>query len=148
MSKTQNLHYFELKIVIHFTFLISLLQLSDCDQTEVAQMKKAIAQFTSDEIKFAMIIVKKRIATRLFAKSQNGYFNPRPGTVVDTEITRPRFYDFFLVSQSARQGTVSPVHYNVINNNTSYGPVILQKLTYSLCHLYYNWPVSCCFNGT
>ena len=49
-------------------------------------------------------------------------------------------YDFFLVSQSVRQGTVNPTSYNVIMDNSGLTPDHLQKLTYKLCHLYYNWP--------
>ena len=49
-------------------------------------------------------------------------------------------YDFFLVSQSVRQGTVCPTSYNVIKDNSGLQPNHLQKLTYKLCHLYYNWP--------
>lgn len=51
-------------------------------------------------------------------------------------------YDFFLVSQSVRQGTVSPTHYNVIEDSSGLTPDHFQRLTYKLTHLYYNWPVS------
>jgi hypothetical protein len=51
-------------------------------------------------------------------------------------------YDFFLVSQSVRQGTVSPTSYNVISDNLGLGPDKLQRLTYKLTHLYFNWSVS------
>ena len=51
-------------------------------------------------------------------------------------------YDFFLVSQSVRQGTVTPTHFNVICDTTGLRPDHMQRLTYKLCHLYYNWPVS------
>ncbi len=50
-------------------------------------------------------------------------------------------YDFFLVSQSVRQGTVTPTHFNVIYDTTGLKPDHIQRLTYKLCHLYYNWPV-------
>ena len=50
-------------------------------------------------------------------------------------------YDFFLVSQSVRQGTVAPTHYNVIHDTTQLKPDHMQRLAYKLCHLYYNWPV-------
>ena len=33
------------------------------------------------------------------------------GTVVDDVVTLPERYDFFLVSQSVRQGTVNPTSY-------------------------------------
>ena len=59
-------------------------------------------------------------------------------------ILRPTFYryDFFLVSQSVRQGTVSPTHYNVIWDTWDLGPEKMQRLSYKMTHLYYNWPVS------
>ena len=54
-------------------------------------------------------------------------------------------YDFYLVSQSVRQGTVNPTSYNVIHDSTGADgkgllPGHMQALTYKLCHLYYNWP--------
>jgi len=57
-------------------------------------------------------------------------------------------YDFYLVSQHVTKGTVTPTHYNVIidtlNETTvaNITPAILQKLTYKLTHMYYNWSVS------
>lgn len=50
-------------------------------------------------------------------------------------------YDYFIVSQSVRQGTVTPTHFNVICDSTGLMPDHMQRLTYKLCHLYYNWPV-------
>lgn len=45
--------------------------------------------------KFAVIIVKKRISARLFHRGNDGNLaNPPPGTVVDTAITRPQWYEF------------------------------------------------------
>lgn len=54
-------------------------------------------------------------------------------------------YDFFLVSQSVRQGTVTPTHYNVIWDTTGLKPDHMQRLAYKMCHLYYNWPVNMCY---
>ena len=64
--------------------------------------------------------------------------NPQPGTVVDSDIVHPTWYDFFLVSQSVKQGTVTPSHYHVIADNTGLTPDQMQVLTYKLCHLYFN----------
>ena len=86
-----------------------------------------------------MIIVKKRIHQRFFIRNGHTYNNPKPGTIVDTGVTKNEWFDFFLVSQSVRQGTVSPTHYNVIYDTIGVGADQLQKLTYKLCHLYYNW---------
>lgn len=52
-------------------------------------------------------------------------------------------FDFFIVSQSVRQGTVSPTHYNVIHDDMRWPAERVHKLTYWLTHLYYNWPVCC-----
>jgi hypothetical protein len=54
--------------------------------------------------------------------------------------TLPERYDFFLISQSVRQGTVNPTSYNVVEDNSTLKPEHLQQLTYKLTHLYYNWP--------
>ena len=58
---------------------------------------------------------------------------------MDDVVTLPERYDFFLISQSVRQGTVNPTSYNVIEDNSGLKPDHIQKLTYKLTHLYYNW---------
>ncbi|MEQ2277330.1 Piwi-like protein 1 [Xenotaenia resolanae] len=67
------------------------------------------------------------------------FTNPPPGTVIDIEVTRPEWYDFYIVSQSVRSGSVSPTHYNVVYDTSGLKPDHMQRLTYKLCHLYYNW---------
>lgn len=49
-------------------------------------------------------------------------------------------YDFYLVPQSVRQGTVTPTHCIVVEDDNKFPPDVLQRLTYKLCFLYYNWP--------
>jgi len=93
----------------------------------------------SEDVLFTYIIVSKRINTRFF-KMGGKPSNPPSGTIVDDVVTLPERYDFFLVSQSVRQGTVNPTSYNVIQDNSGLKPDHLQKLTYKLTHLYYNWP--------
>ena len=85
----------------------------------------------------AYTVLKKRINQRFFRTNevnsrnislllkniQNGdEDNPYPGTIVDSKITRRDMFDFLLVSQKVRQGTVTPVHYNVIFDNTNFDP--------------------------
>lgn len=42
--------------------------------------------------KVAVVVVKKRINTRFFAKGGGpGLTNPPPGTVVDSEVTKPEW---------------------------------------------------------
>ncbi|KAM6155722.1 piwi-like protein 3 [Rhynchocyon petersi] len=87
-----------------------------------------------------VIVVKKRVNARFFAEYEGRLQNPPPGTVIDVEVTRPEWYDFFIVSQAVRSGSVSPTHYNVIYDNSGLQPDHIQRLTYKLCHMYYNWP--------
>ncbi|MEJ1272753.1 hypothetical protein NN561_003606 [Cricetulus griseus] len=59
---------------------------------------------------------------------------------INSRITR---YDFYLVSQTANRGTVSPTYYNIIYDDNGLKPDHMQRLTFKLCHLYYNWQMSC-----
>ncbi|XP_051862423.1 protein argonaute-3-like isoform X1 [Drosophila albomicans] len=115
-------------------------QLNLCSMFEIPQFEA----ISGKNIKITFIVVQKRINTRFFTGSNNNYTNPSPGTVVDKGITRAQMYDFFLVSQSVRQGTVSPTHFVVLRDDSNYGPDIIQKLSYKLCFLYYNWPGTVC----
>ncbi|CAF1206609.1 unnamed protein product, partial [Didymodactylos carnosus] len=92
------------------------------------------------EPKLAVVIVKKRGNARFFQRSGRSILNPAPGTIIDHTVTNTDWYDFYLISQCARQGTVSPTHYNVIWDRTNFKVDHMQRLTYKLCHLYYNWP--------
>ncbi|XP_077485667.1 piwi-like protein 1 [Amblyomma americanum] len=98
------------------------------------------ALFPGVEPKLAFVVVTKRISTRFFLPDREHVTNPPPGTVVDSEVTRPGRYDFFLVSQSVRQGAVAPTYYNVIYDTTGLKPDDVQRLVYKLTHLYFNWP--------
>lgn len=92
-------------------------------------------------IKMAFIIVSKRINTKIFRSqaNQRNDFNPPPGTVVDDVITWPERYDFYIVSQCVRQGTVSPTSYNIIEDTLGIDANRIQRFTYKMCHMYFNW---------
>ena len=71
--------------------------------------------------------------------------NPPPGTIIDHTVTNgnsesargggfdqrilAEWYDFYLISQCARQGTVAPTHYNVIWDRTKF--VLIVFLSFS-----------------
>ena len=50
-------------------------------------------------------------------------------------------YDFYLVSQSVRQGTVTPTHYNLLHDTCGLQNDHYQRLTYKLTKAYFNWQV-------
>jgi len=92
------------------------------------------------DLKFTFIVVSKKINTKIIKKEGTTQSNPPSGTIVDDVVTLPERYDFFLVSQSVTQGTVNPTSYNVIHDSSGLEPDKVQRLTYKLAHLYYNWP--------
>lgn len=104
-------------------------------ETEVEALRKKLEElYYGPNYKMMFIIVSKRINTRFFYNRQN----PFAGTIVDDVVTSPFKYDFYLVSQQIRQGTVTPTSYNVIADNTGLDPEIIQVITYKLTHMYYN----------
>ena len=108
---------------------------------EMKQLEKLLTE--REELKnthFTFIIVTKRVNARFFHRvGDRELQNPPPGTRIDSIITRKDRYDFYLISQSVRQGTVNPTMYNIIADNTGWRAVHHQQLAYKLCHLYYNW---------
>ena len=103
------------------------------------------------------IVVQKRGNTRFFYRdpNSNNFRNAPMGTVVDNTITGRKInnvehvdnmFDFYLVSQSANQGTVSPSHFRVLADDLNFrqsGRIDrLQILTFMLSHMYFNWPVN------
>lgn len=108
---------------------------------EVDQLRRCFSHFGEDYVpKLSVVIVQKRINTRIFSRLRGRMENPPSGTVVDHTITRKDMYDFFLVSQHVRQGTVSPTHYIVVNDDSGLKPDHMQRMTYKMTHMYYNWP--------
>ncbi|RNA31902.1 Argonaute [Brachionus plicatilis] len=86
------------------------------------------------------IAVQKRHHTRLFCadrKEQCGKSgNIPPGTTVDTGITHPTEFDFYLCSHAGIQGTSRPSHYHILWDDNHFTADELQALTYQLCHTY------------
>lgn len=146
-------------------------------QPEKVQIKEPTFTFppacTRARPKLSVVVVKKRISSRFFALLGGKVSNPPPGTVIDTEVTRPEWwvgaashvsssangaaeeggpyltaasvssrYDFYIVSQAVNNGSVSPTHYNVVYDTSGLKPDHMQRLTYKLCHMYFNWQVS------
>uniref|UniRef100_A0A671UAF1 Piwi-like RNA-mediated gene silencing 1 n=1 Tax=Sparus aurata TaxID=8175 RepID=A0A671UAF1_SPAAU len=115
-------------------------QLHSVVNYEVTQIMDSIKSMGHDYMpKLSVVVVKKRISSRFFARIEGNTTNPPPGTVIDSDVTRPEWYDFYIVSQAVRVGSVSPTHYNVVYDTSGLKPDHMQRLTYKLCHMYYNW---------
>uniref|UniRef100_A0A2K6G2W7 Piwi like RNA-mediated silencing 4 n=1 Tax=Propithecus coquereli TaxID=379532 RepID=A0A2K6G2W7_PROCO len=116
-------------------------QLKTLVEYEVPQLLTSVTEASSNtSSRLSVIVVRKKCMPRFFTEMNRTVQNPPLGTVVDSEATRPEWYDFYLISQAARQGTVNPTYYNVIYDDNGLKPDHMQRLTFKLCHLYYNWP--------
>ncbi|XP_045133074.1 piwi-like protein Ago3 [Portunus trituberculatus] len=114
-------------------------QLKIVEGHEIPQLTTVFMHFDSYNPKLSYVVVQKRLNTRIFTVSR-GLNNPPPGSIVDNTITSHHWYDFFLVSQHVRQGTVSPTHYIVVQDGSNLKVDHMQRLAYKMTHLYYNWP--------
>ncbi|KAL5104501.1 Protein argonaute-3 [Taenia crassiceps] len=107
---------------------------------ELSAMQRACSNLRPDyEPRITFIVVQKRHHIR-FNPLEKGAKNVSPGTVVDTEITHRREFDFFLCSQDGIQGTSKPAHYHVLYDDNDFSADDLQQFTYCLCHAY----MRCC----
>lgn len=102
---------------------------------EVAELKKKLPE----NVTLTVIVVSKRIHTQFYKPRENQMDNPISGTVIDNTVTNSEQYDFFLIPQSVRQGTVNPVSFNIIRQEITLPTDSFHKLSYMLTHLYYNW---------
>lgn len=105
---------------------------------ELAQIKQAL-KTVDERIKLTIILVNKRCGARFYMRASGGFCNLPPGSVIDHTVTRKERYDFYLVSQSTRNGTVAPTYYNIIHDESGFSPDIHQKMAFKFCLLYYNW---------
>ncbi|EME42707.1 hypothetical protein DOTSEDRAFT_106595, partial [Dothistroma septosporum NZE10] len=116
---------------------------------EVSQIREAHKEFaraknsTAQPVQITSIIVSKRHHTRFYPKLQdNNHAIPRangncvPGTVVDSGVTMPYNFDFFLLSHNAIKGTARPAHYIVLEDQIGFSASQIQNLTNLLCSTY------------
>ncbi|XP_075752050.1 protein argonaute-2-like isoform X2 [Rhipicephalus microplus] len=109
--------------------------------TEVAAIREACSRLETDyKPGLTYVVVQRRHHTRLFCSHKEERTgrsgNVPPGTTVDTDITHPTEFDFFLCSHAGIQGTSRPSHYRVRWDDNCFTQDELQSLTYQLCHTY------------
>lgn len=56
--------------------------------------------------------------------------------MIDSHITHPNEYDFYLCSHAGLQGTSRPTHYHVLHDENGFTADSLQELTYRMCYGY------------
>lgn len=107
---------------------------------EVEQLQRACVQFNPNyRPKLTFVIVAKRHHTRFFPtqrQDEDRSQNVRPGVVVDTIVTHPHVFDFYLNSHSGIQGTSRPAKYSVLLDENNFTADQLQMFSFGQCHSY------------
>jgi len=109
-------------------------QLDIVRETEVRQIRQALPH-----AKIVFCVVVKKMTEKFFVKVGNICGNPPQGTIID-ELQRPERKGFYLISTETRLSTVRPTRYTFLEGHNVFPMDQLQSFTYSLCHLYPNWP--------
>ncbi|GME48338.1 Protein argonaute 1-like [Neofusicoccum parvum] len=136
--------------ILYYRDGVSSSQYDEIKEKEVKGIRDAFgdvqrrAKIKNINLEITAVIVSKRHHTRFYPPSsaqediekiaKNG--NVLPGTVVESGITSPCYFDFFLVSHEGIQGTSKPAHYFVIENGMKFSAQELQDLTQRVCCLY------------
>ncbi|XP_051780036.1 piwi-like protein 2 [Erpetoichthys calabaricus] len=131
-------HFLPDKIIIYRDG-VSDGQLNAVQQYEIPQLLKCFKTFPQYEPMLVFIVVQKRINTTLYSMEGEKFGVPPPGTVLDHTITSSDWVDFFLLSHHIRHGCGFPTHYITLYNTANLTPDHLQRLTYKMCHMYWNW---------
>lgn len=130
--------------IIFFRDGVSETQFYKVLQEELQSIREACSRFPGYSPPITFVVVQKRHHTRLFPNdndpssghNQSSDENIPPGTVVDTVITHPREFDFYLCSHWGVKGTSRPTHYHILWDDNKFTSDELQKLVYNLCYTF------------
>ncbi|CAG9534226.1 unnamed protein product [Cercopithifilaria johnstoni] len=113
-------------------------QFLDVMNDELLCLKTAIHQL--DQLyhpTVSYVVVQKRHHTRFIEQDmKRDKGNIPPGTVVDSTITSPLRFDFYLCSHRGAVGTSRPSHYIVLYDSWNLSADDWQQMIYALCHVY------------
>ncbi|XP_008061739.1 piwi-like protein 2 [Carlito syrichta] len=115
-------------------------QLKTVANYEIPQLQTCFEAFENYKPKMVVFVVQKKVSTNLYLDATQHFVTPSPGTVVDHTITSCEWVDFYLLAHHVRQGCGIPTHYVCILNTANLSPDHMQRLTFKLCHMYWNWP--------
>ncbi|KAH6943446.1 hypothetical protein HPB50_021678 [Hyalomma asiaticum] len=118
-------------------------QFMEVRNREVSAIRLACQELSPNETyepALTFIVVQKRHHTRFMPTNDREGVgkcrNVPPGTTVDSVVTHPVDFDFFLCSHFGIQGTSKPSHYYIVWDDSNFSADDLQKLSYYLCHTY------------
>uniref|UniRef100_A0A8B9PFT5 Piwi-like protein 2 n=1 Tax=Apteryx owenii TaxID=8824 RepID=A0A8B9PFT5_APTOW len=132
-------HCLPKKIVIYRDG-VSDAQLDTVVKYEIPQLQKCFDTFADYKPSMVVVVVQKQISTNFYSTVAENLASPPPGTVIDHTVTSSEWEDFFLLAHCSRQGCSVPTRYICVLNTANLSSEHLQRLTFKLCHLYWNWP--------
>ncbi|KAJ3285346.1 hypothetical protein HDU79_007393 [Rhizoclosmatium sp. JEL0117] len=114
-------------------------QMEEVSLVEINALKRVLNRIGCGDAKITFVIVNKRHMHRFFPVDgrdgdRNG--NCKPGTVIDSGVTHPSEFDFFLFSHQGIQGTSRATHYQVILDQSQFRADELQQIIYASCWTY------------
>lgn len=116
-------------------------QIKDLYIREVNHIKTTLEkEFPEMNIQLSVILVTKRISERFFTNNRGEVQNPNTGLIVDTQVTREGFFEWFMVAQNVTQGCATPTKFRVIHNDAENTVAdYWYNLTYFLTFMFMNW---------
>ncbi|KAG0206269.1 hypothetical protein BGX28_002266 [Mortierella sp. GBA30] len=134
------------KRILFYRDGVSESQFPEIQRTEIPMIQAACQELDKKYMPpITFIVVKKRHHARFFPKDpkhRDRSGNCVAGTVIDTTITHPTEFDFYLQSHAGLQGTSRSTLYHVLVDQNKFSSDELQTLTFNLCHVYSRCPKS------
>uniref|UniRef100_A0A8C9SV08 Piwi-like protein 2 n=1 Tax=Scleropages formosus TaxID=113540 RepID=A0A8C9SV08_SCLFO len=132
-------HHFPQKIVVYRDG-VSDSQLKMIELYEIPQLHECFQTFPDFEPKLTFMVVQKRVSVTLYSLARDSYGTLPPGILLDHTVTSREWLDFYLMSHHTRHGRSLPTRYICVYNTANFTPDHLQRLTFKMCHIYWNWP--------
>ncbi|ESK90827.1 argonaute-like protein [Moniliophthora roreri MCA 2997] len=130
---------FQPKRLLFFRDGVSEGQYKQVKDQELAVLRNVCTEMRINP-QITFIIVAKRHHFRFFPPTAGQIAdrsgNCPAGTVVDTGITHPIEFDYYLQSHGGLLGTSRSAHYHVLHDDYGFTPDALQSLCYTLCHVF------------
>jgi len=126
--------------LIFFRDGVSESQFDQVLKNELPQIRKACQKLSIDA-NITLIICQKRHHHRFNTSGDDTIIDKKsknllPGTIIETGITHPTDYDFFLYSHRGIQGISRPCYYRVLLDENKIHPDQLHSFVYHSCYLF------------
>ncbi|KAK0545225.1 Protein argonaute, partial [Tilletia horrida] len=133
------------KSIVFFRDGISEGQFTTALSTEFEHIKGACKAAAGDAMpvpKLTFVVASKMHNIRFYAEdpfrpgATDRSGNVTAGTIIDSHITHPYVFDFYLQAHAGLLGTARPTHYIVLKDENNFSSDALQRTVHTLCYTY------------